>query len=94
MNAPEKKKPDACRQRALDEDRTGQGAIESKDTPQQSAKLVLMLSLIQSLQVLANEYALETDSPAWGVVDAADLVDAAHDEIAFAMLGGGSHERL
>lgn len=70
-------------------DRTGQGAIESKDTPQQSAKLVLMLSLIQSLQVLANEYAMETDCPAWGVVDAADLVDAAHDEIAFALLDGG-----
>ena len=70
-------------------DRTGQGAIKAKDNPKQSAKLVLMLSLIQSLQVLANEYALETDSPAWGVVDAADLVEAAHDEIAFALLDGG-----
>ena len=90
MNAPEKKKPNACRQRALDDDRTGQGAIKAKDNPKQSAKLVLMLSLIQSLQVLANEYALETDSPAWGVVDAADLVEAAHDEITFALLEGGN----
>jgi len=89
MNAPEKKKPDACRQRALDEDRTGQGAIETKDTPQQSAKLLLMLSLLQSYQVVSCEYAMETDNPAWGAIDAADLVDAAHDEIAFALLNGG-----
>lgn len=89
MNAPEKKKPNACRHRAVDSDRTGQGAIESKNTSGQSAKLVSMLSLIQSLQVLANEYALETDNPAWGVVDAADHFDAAHDEIAFALLDGG-----
>ena len=48
-----------------------------------------MLSMLQSYQVISCEYALETDSPAWGVVDAADLVDAAHDEIAFALLDGG-----
>jgi len=70
-------------------DRTGQGAIEAKDTPQQSAKLLLMLSLLQSYQVESCEYAMETENPAWGAIDAADHVDAAHDEIAFVLLNGG-----
>jgi hypothetical protein len=73
-------------------DRTGQGAIKPNNNPEPSAKLVLMLSLLQRYQVMSCEYALETDHPAWGAVEAADFVDAAYDELAFALLEGACHE--
>ena len=46
-------------------------------SPQQAAALSLVLSAMDTARTQLDRYALVTDTPAWGVVEAADLLDAA-----------------
>jgi hypothetical protein len=62
---------------------------KADDTAEQSAKLLLTFSAIQSAQVLLCEYALETDYPLLGIVEVADALDTAHDVLALALCEGG-----
>lgn len=71
-------------------DSNGQASIRVNVIPVRSTNLLLMISLIRLFQEVVNDYALETNDPAWGVLEAADHVDAAHDELAFALECGGT----
>lgn len=71
-------------------DSDGQASIRTNTNAQVPTKLLIMFSLLQHFQEVVNEYASESDNPAWGVLEAADYVDAAHDELAFALECGGT----
>lgn len=71
-------------------DSDGQASIKKNVIAVGTTKLLLMLSLIRLFKETARDYSLEADNPAWGVLEAADHVDAALDELIFVLECGGS----
>jgi hypothetical protein len=56
-------------------------------SPDASAALLLALTAVQAARVKLDRIATATDAPAWQVVEAADLLDLAHDKLAAAAKG-------
>lgn len=59
----------------------------TRRTPDASAALLLALTAVHTARVQLDKYATATDAPAWQVVDAADLLEVAHDKLAAAARG-------
>ena len=57
-------------------------ARHAQRTPDTGAALLLALTAVHSARVQLARIAHATDAPAWQVVDAADLLDAAQDRLA------------
>lgn len=55
--------------------------------PDASAALLLALTAVHAARVQLDKVATATDAPAWHVVEAADLLDAAHAKLAAAARG-------
>lgn len=55
--------------------------------PDTSAALLLALTAVYTARVQLDRYANATDSPAWQAIDAADLLEAAHDKLIAATRG-------
>ena len=55
--------------------------------PNTSAALLLALTAVHTARVQLDRYASATDAPAWQVVEAADLLEAAHHKLAEAATG-------
>ena len=90
MNAPEKKKPDACRQRALDDDRTAQGAIEVDHNPILFRSLTFaLLVALNGARSIVNQLAVITSTPPFVIVEAANLIEHASDLIENYLATGG-----
>lgn len=49
--------------------------------PDASAALLLALTAVHTARVQLDRYASASDAPAWQVVEAADLLEAAHDKL-------------
>jgi hypothetical protein len=62
-----------------------QGPCEVKHSPHGCAPLFLASVAMDAAREQLDRYALGTDEPAWGAVDAADLLDAARDAMAQAV---------
>lgn len=62
-------------------------ARRSNQTPDTSAALLLALTAVYTASAQLDRYANATDSPDWRAIDAADLLDAAHDKLAEAARG-------
>ena len=88
MNGPTKTKPGAARRRASENVGSGQGSNGGKSSPGEAAALLLALMGVDIARAHLDRYALETDSPAWGAVDAADFLDIVRDLLTAAMAGG------
>ena len=90
MNAPEKKKPDACRQRAFSNDRTDQGAIEVDHNPIlfRSIAIALLVAL-NGARSIVNQLAVITSTPPFVIVEAANLIENACDLVASYLATGG-----
>lgn len=58
------------------------GPCEVKDTPEGRTARMLALTATDAACAQLARYALVTDWPAWGVVEAADLLDAARAMLA------------
>jgi hypothetical protein len=58
---------------------------EVKDSPHGCVPLFLAVAAMDAAREQLDRYALATDEPAWGAVDAADLLDAARDAMAQAV---------
>jgi len=88
MNGPTKTKPGAARRRASENAGSGQGSNGGKSSPGDAAALLLAVMGVDIARAQLDRYALETDSPAWGAVDAADFLDIVRDLLTAAMAGG------
>ena len=62
-------------------------ARRSIQTPDTSAALLLALTAVYTARAQLDRYANATDSPDWQIVEAADLLEAAHDKLAAAAKG-------
>ena len=62
-------------------------ARRSQQAPDTSAALLLALTAVYAARLQLDRYANATDSPDWRIIDAADLLDAAHDKLAEAAKG-------
>lgn len=71
---------------------TWAGGGEGHATPETFAPLSLALAAVDAARATLDRYALATDSPAWGAVEAADLLDASRVALADAMTGGTRHD--
>jgi hypothetical protein len=60
----------------------GEGAKALGPSDAEHSPLVLALSAMNGAREQLDRYALATDEPAWDVVDAADLLDAAVQRLA------------
>lgn len=58
-----------------------------QQTPGAAASLLMVQATIDAARMRLDRYALETDAPAWQIVDAADLLEAAHRKLANAAIG-------
>lgn len=58
------------------------GPHEEQDSPEAAVARILALSAFHAAYGLLDRYALLTDMPARGVVEAVDLMDAASDMLA------------
>ena len=58
------------------------GPCEVKDTPEGRTARILALTATDAARTQLARYALVTDWPAWGIVEAADLLDAARAMLA------------
>lgn len=67
-----------------------EGAGRAEDTPEGMAALSMALAAVEAAQERLQAYALATDAPIAGVVEAADALDPARAALA-AALTGGSH---
>lgn len=66
---------------------TAARARRSHQAPDTSATLLLALTAVYTARVQLDRYANATDSPDLQIVEAADLLDAAHDKLAEAAKG-------
>lgn len=57
------------------------GPWEAQHSPQDAAALILALAATDAARAQLARYALVTDTPAWEVVEAADLLDAVADRL-------------
>lgn len=62
-----------------------QGPCEVKHSPHDCIPLFLAVVAMDAALEQLDRYAMATDEPAWGVVDAADMLDAARDAMAQAV---------
>ena len=62
-------------------------ARRSNQTPDISAALLLALTAVCIARVQLDRYGNATDSPDWRIIEAADLLDAAHNKLAEAAKG-------
>lgn len=85
MTSPTKTKPGAGRRRASEVTTAWASDGGAKHTPLQATALVRAMAATDAARAQLARYALVTDAPARGVVEAADLLDAAR-----AMLAEGS----
>lgn len=88
MIGPTKTKPGAARRRASENVGSGQGSNGGKSSPGDAAALLLALMGVDIARAQLDRYALETDAPAWGAIDAADFLDFARDRLSEALAGG------
>ncbi len=58
------------------------GAGEAKHSPQEASALILALTATDAARAQLDRYAMATDAPVGGVVEAADLLDAARAALA------------
>lgn len=61
--------------------------LRRQRTPDTGAPLLLAQAAVEAARMQLDRYALETDATAWQVVDAADLLEAAHHKLADAAKG-------
>jgi hypothetical protein len=72
--------------------KAGQDASWHQHSPIDVAALSLRLhATVTAARRLASRIAHATDAPAFGLVDAADALDAAADHLAVAVTDGGKH---
>ena len=79
---PQKAKPGAGGRRASQGANAWRAASEAKDTATATLSRILALSAMDAAAEHFDAYALATDDPAPGTVEAADLLDAARDALA------------
>jgi hypothetical protein len=89
MNARPNEKSRDCNRGICTKDSDSQAPIHSNNTTLAPTKLLIMLSLLQHFLEVAYDYTYESNNPAWGVLQAAEDVNAAHDELTFALECGG-----
>nr|MDQ3040718.1 hypothetical protein [Pseudomonadota bacterium] len=53
-----------------------------KHSPDEASALILALTATDGARAQLDRYAVATDAPAWGAVEAADLLDAARAALA------------
>lgn len=93
MNCPQKKEPQVLGRLGVPESvRAGQGANGAMATPDDASALCLPLALLDFAIALLDRVSLESDTPAPGVVEAADSLDAARAGLLRAMTGGPRHD--
>lgn len=92
MNNPRKTKPQAGRRGVSGSVGTDQGSNMVKDSPDNAATLCLALASMDAAREQLDRYALATDAPAWGVIEAADNLDIARTGLAEAMVKGIRHD--
>lgn len=56
-------------------------------TSETTAPLLVALAVVHAAREQLDQYATVTDAPAWQVVEAADLLDTAHERLAEAAKG-------
>lgn len=83
--------PRAVRRRARDNTGARASASGGHATADARGTLCLALAAIDAARQQLNRYATATDAPAWQMVDAADLLDAAAAAVADAVTGGTHH---
>lgn len=92
MSRPERTRGRGCSRSPLGIAKAGQAASCRKHSPADVAALSLLLhTTVTAARALASRIALATDAPAFGLVDAADALDAAADHLAVALANGGDH---
>jgi hypothetical protein len=90
MNAPQKKKPNACRQRALDDVRTDQGANEVDHNPILFRAIAnALLAALNGARSIVNQLAVITSTPPFVIVEAANLIEHACDLVVSYLATGG-----
>jgi len=62
-------------------------ARRSNQTPDISAALLLAMTAVYIARAQLDRCANATDSPDWRIIEAADLLEAAHDKLAEAAKG-------
>jgi hypothetical protein len=76
---PTKAKPGAGRRRASQGVNAWTAANDAQHTAQMASARILAACAIDAARAQLDRYALATDAPDPGMVDAADLIDAARD---------------
>lgn len=64
----------------------------AKDSPDNAAAICLALVSVDAAREQLDRYALATDAPAWGVIEAADSLDIARTSLAEAMVKENRHD--
>lgn len=90
--SPQNAKPHAGGRGASMSADTWAGGGDRHPTPQTFAPLSLALTAVDAARAALDRYALATDTPAWGAVEAADLLDASRAALTDAMTEGTHHE--
>ena len=91
MIGPRKTKPADGNLRASENVGSGQGSNTAKVTPENTEALCLALAATEAALERLEAYALATDTPPVGVVEAADNLAAARVGLAAAVTGGRDH---
>lgn len=86
MSRLEKAKPKGGNPWASDSTTAWESDSGAKHSPQEAQALFLALSAINTAREHLDRYAVDTDTPAQGVVEAADLLEAAADSLALVAL--------
>lgn len=85
MTSPEKTKPHGGNREASENTTARESDSGTEHSPQHVTALTLALSSIGAARAQLDRYALATGAPAWGAVEAADLLDAARVMLAQAV---------
>lgn len=77
MTRPEKTKPEGGNLQASEITTAWESDSSAERSPEEAATLILALTATDAARGQLSRYAGMTDAPAWGAVEAADLLDAA-----------------
>ena len=77
MTRPEKTKPEGGNLQASEITTAWESDSRTEHSPHEAAALILALTATDAARGQLSRYAGMTDAPAWGTVEAADLLDAA-----------------
>ena len=89
--SPRNETPRAVKRRAFDNTEAWASASVDHVSAEARDTLCLALAAIDAARQQLHRYAAATDSPAWQVVDAADLLDVVAAGVVDAVTGGTRH---